>query len=65
MHTFGADEILVSTHPPGTSNWLERGVVDRLHEFYDIPIVHVVVDHDHEGVRAGLRHGLTHRARVS
>ncbi len=50
LRTFAADEIVVSTHPPGTSNWLEEGVVDRLREFYEIPIVHVVVDHDREEV---------------
>jgi hypothetical protein len=51
LRTFGADEIVVSTHPPETSNWLEDGVVERLREFYAIPIVHIVVDHDHEDVR--------------
>ena len=50
LRTFGADEILVSTHPPGTSNWLERDVVDRLREFYDIPVLHVVVGHEREMV---------------
>jgi hypothetical protein len=48
LRTFGADEIVVSTHPPGTSNWLERDVVDRLREFYDIPVVHVVVDRERD-----------------
>ncbi len=52
LRTFGADEIVVSTHPPGTSNWLERDVVDRLREFYDIPVLHVVVDHERELVGA-------------
>jgi hypothetical protein len=46
LRTFGADEIVVSTHPADTSNWLELGVVDRLREFYEIPIVHVVVEHE-------------------
>jgi hypothetical protein len=50
LRTFGADEIVVSTHPPGTSNWLERDVVDRLREFYDIPVLHVVVDREQEVV---------------
>jgi hypothetical protein len=48
LRSFGADEIIVSTHPPGASNWLERDVVDRLREFYDIPVIHVVVDHERE-----------------
>ena len=29
LRTFGADEIIISTHPEGRSNWLERGVVDH------------------------------------
>ena len=28
LRTFGADEIIISTHPEGRSNWLERGVVE-------------------------------------
>ena len=27
LRMFGADEVIVSTHPPGRSNWLERDVV--------------------------------------
>ncbi len=48
LRTFGADEIIVSTHPPGRSNWLERNVVERARELYDLPITHVVVDLEHE-----------------
>ncbi|HEU4449062.1 MAG TPA: universal stress protein [Gaiellaceae bacterium] len=44
LRTFGADEIVVSTHPPGRSNWLERGVVERVRERFRCPIAHVVVD---------------------
>jgi hypothetical protein len=44
LRTFGADEIVVSTHPPGRSNWLERGVIERARERYEVPITHVVVD---------------------
>jgi nucleotide-binding universal stress UspA family protein len=44
VRTFGPDEILVSTHPPGRSNWLERGVVDAVRARYDIDVTHVVVD---------------------
>jgi Universal stress protein family len=48
LRTFGADEILISTHPPGRSNWLERDVVGRVRERFDCPITHVVVDLDRE-----------------
>ena len=52
LRVFGADEIVISTHPPGRSNWLERGVVDRARERFDLPITHVVVDLETEaGVR--------------
>ena len=44
VRLFRPDEIVVSTHPEGRSNWLERGVVDALRERYDVPVTHVVVD---------------------
>jgi hypothetical protein len=44
LRTFPADEIVVSTHPPERSNWLERGVVERLCTFYELPVTHVVAD---------------------
>ena len=28
LRLFGPDEIIISTHPEGRSNWLERGIVD-------------------------------------
>jgi hypothetical protein len=44
LREFPADEIVVSTHPPGRSHWLEQGVVDQARHRYDVPITHVVVD---------------------
>jgi hypothetical protein len=44
LRTFPADEIVVSTHPPGRSHWLEQGVVEQARLRYDVPITHVVVD---------------------
>jgi GABA permease len=44
VRTFGPNEIVISTHPPGRSNWLERGVVESVRAHYDVPITHVVVD---------------------
>jgi hypothetical protein len=41
-------EIVVSTHPEGRSNWLERGVVAALRDRYDLPVEHVVVDLMHQ-----------------
>jgi hypothetical protein len=51
LRTFGADEIIISTHPPGRSNWLEREVISRARERFDLPITHVVVDLQHEEAR--------------
>jgi hypothetical protein len=44
LRTFGADEIIISTHPEGRSHWLERGVVAQARERFGVPITHVVVD---------------------
>jgi hypothetical protein len=44
LHLFPADEIVVSTHPPGRSNWLESGVVEAIERRLGLPVTHVVVD---------------------
>lgn len=44
LRIFPADEIVISTHPPERSRWLEHGVVDKARERIDLPITHVVVD---------------------
>lgn len=44
LRIFPADEIVISTHPPDRSRWLEHGVVDKAREQIDLPITHVVVD---------------------
>jgi hypothetical protein len=52
LRQFPADEAIISTHPLGRSNWLERDVVARARERFDIPITHVVVDLELEGSEA-------------
>jgi hypothetical protein len=42
LRTFGADEIIISTHPEGRSNWLERGIVSAARERFALPITHVI-----------------------
>jgi GABA permease len=44
MRTFRPDEVILSTHPVGRSNWLERGVVEKARERFEISLTHVVVD---------------------
>lgn len=46
VRTFRPDEIVISTHPPGKSNWLERGIVDSVRVRFDVPVTHVVVNLD-------------------
>ena len=45
---FDPDEIIVSTHTPGRSHWLERGIIEKARERYPVPITHVIVDLEHE-----------------
>ena len=49
VRSFQPDEIVISTHPPGRSNWLERGVVDGVRVRFDVPVTHVVVGLDAQG----------------
>jgi hypothetical protein len=49
---FSADEMIISTHPPERSRWLERGVVERARRDIDLPITHVIVDLEAEKAAA-------------
>jgi hypothetical protein len=53
LRRFPADEVIISTHPPGRSNWLERDVVERARRRSDVEVTHVVVDLDREGAVPG------------
>ncbi len=55
VRTFGPDEIIISTHPEGRSQWLEKRVVERARERFEVDITHVVVDltADSDEVRSG------------
>ena len=44
IRTFAPDELIISTHPVGRSNWLERGIVEASRERFTVPLTHVVVD---------------------
>jgi GABA permease len=39
---FGADEVIVSTHAPSRSRWLERGAVEQIRTSVEVPVSHVV-----------------------
>ena len=44
LRTFAPDELIISTHPEGRSNWLERDVVGHARERFALPVTHVAVD---------------------
>jgi hypothetical protein len=45
---YGADEIIISTHPETRSGWLRRDLIDRVRDAAGVPVEHVVVDLDAE-----------------
>jgi hypothetical protein len=51
LRAFPADEVIISTHPPDRSKWLERGVVERARREVPLPVTHVVVDLEAEAAR--------------
>jgi hypothetical protein len=44
------DEIIISTHPAISSGWLRRDLVDRIRNASGLPVEHVVVDIEQEGL---------------
>ena len=46
FHHYGADEIIISTHPETRSGWLRRDLIDRVQDSAGVPVEHVVVDLD-------------------
>lgn len=52
LRVFEPDEVVIATHPPQRSGWLERQVVRRARERYALPITHVVIDLEHESVQS-------------
>jgi GABA permease len=39
---FPASAIVIATLPPGRSNWLERGLIDKARARFDVPVTHLV-----------------------
>jgi nucleotide-binding universal stress UspA family protein len=44
LATFPADEVVLFTHPSGSRNWQEEGVVEEAEQRFDIPVRHLLVD---------------------
>jgi hypothetical protein len=50
VHEYRPDEIIISTYPETRSGWLRRDLIDRVREASRLPVEHVVVDPDTEGL---------------
>jgi hypothetical protein len=49
---FPATEIIVSTHPPGHSNWLEKKLPERAATRFDLPLTHLTSSYGLEAASA-------------
>ena len=52
IEEFGADQVIISTHPETRSGWLRRDLVDRVRDASGLPVEHVVVDLDTDRAEA-------------
>ena len=59
------DEIVISTYPAASSGWLRRDLIERIAEATDVPVEHVVVDLDQEGVPFGVTLAVANRTLAS
>jgi hypothetical protein len=55
LQRFAADEVIISTHPPERSRWLERGVVEKARRELPLPVTHVVVDLEAESTEQAMQ----------
>jgi hypothetical protein len=44
LRDFGADEVIVVTHPEQRETWQEQAELERLRRELDVPVTHVIVD---------------------
>jgi hypothetical protein len=44
VHQYRPHEVIISTHPPGRSRWLKKGVLEKARKACGVPVEHVVVD---------------------
>ncbi|MGZ4270381.1 MAG: hypothetical protein ACXVFK_13155 [Solirubrobacteraceae bacterium] len=59
------DEVLISTFPAASSGWLRRDLVERITDAARIPVDHVVVDLDEEGLPFGVTLAVANRTAAS
>jgi GABA permease len=44
LAVFPADELVIATHPEGSSNWLARDLIRKARRRFRLPVLHIVVD---------------------
>ena len=45
LAVFEADEVMISTHPPGRSHWLERNLIERARDRHSVTVTHVISEY--------------------
>ena len=59
------DEVLISTYPAASSGWLRRDLIERIAEATHLPVEHVVVDLEQEGLPFGVTLVVANRTAAS
>jgi GNAT superfamily N-acetyltransferase len=59
------DEIVISTYPAASSGWLRRDLIERIAEATKLPVEHVTVDLDQEGLSFGVTLAVANRTASS
>jgi GNAT superfamily N-acetyltransferase len=59
------DEVIISTHPAASSGWLRRDLIERITEAAHLPVEHVIVDLDQEGLPFGVTLAVANRTAAS
>ncbi|HEY1508882.1 MAG TPA: hypothetical protein VGF93_07780 [Solirubrobacteraceae bacterium] len=50
IHEYRPSEVIISTYPETRSGWLRRDLIERVRDASGLPVEHVVVDPDREGL---------------
>ena len=56
LQRFPADQVVIATHPKGSSKWLEWDVIERARRDVAVPVTHVVVDMEKDGEVEAVEH---------
>jgi hypothetical protein len=59
------DEIIISTYPVASSGWMRRDLIERISEATQLPVEHVTVDLDQEGLPFAVTLAMANRTAAS